>query len=118
MLVYCLTKVYPVTRFYNSFGSNLIILIGDRNIQWMMLIISVLDGKTTGAHMIMNRNTYFQLSLIVPAIALLGLTGPSIVDGKGGHNNTDDDGRIAPRVYNSQDRRFDRPWPFGPESTH
>jgi hypothetical protein len=40
MLVYWLTKVYPVTRFYNSFGSNLIILVGDRNSHCMMLMIS------------------------------------------------------------------------------
>jgi hypothetical protein len=68
--------------------------------------------------MIINRNTYFQFSLIVPAIALLGLTGSSTVDGKGRHSNTDDDGQIVPRVCNSQDRGFDQPWPFGPESTH
>jgi hypothetical protein len=68
------------------------------------------------SNIIINSDTYFQLSLIVPAIALLGLTGCSTVDGTGRHNYTGGYVQIAPRVYNSEDRGFDRPWPFGPES--
>jgi hypothetical protein len=82
----------------------------------MMLMILALDGKTMRANIIINSDTYLQLSLIVPAIALLGLTGCSTVEGTGRHNYTGGYVQIAPRVYNSEDRGFDRPWPFGPES--
>jgi hypothetical protein len=68
--------------------------------------------------MFMNRNIYFQLTLMVPAIALLGLMGGSTVDGMGGRNYTDDYAQIAPRVYKSQESVFDRAWPFGPEPLH
>jgi hypothetical protein len=67
------------------------------------------------ANIIINSDTYFQLSLIVPAIALLGLTVCSTVDGTGRHNYTGGYAQIAPRAYNSESRSFDRPRPFGPE---
>ena len=81
-----------------------------------MLMILAPDGKTMRANITINNDTYFQLSLIVPAIALLGLTGCSSVDGTGRQNYTGGFVQIAPGVYNSEDRGFDRPWPFGPES--
>jgi hypothetical protein len=65
----------------------------------------------------LQTDTYLSLLLIVPAIALLGLTACSTTEGtakrhyKGGYAD------IAPRSYNSESRSFDRPWPFGPEST-
>ena len=65
----------------------------------------------------LNTNTYLQLALIVPAIALLGLTGCSAADGTVRHNYIGGYVQIAPRAYNSEGRSFDRPWPFGPEST-
>ena len=68
-------------------------------------------------NIILNTNTYLRLALIAPAIALLGLTGCSTADGTGGHNYTGGYVQIAPRAYNSESRSFDRPWPFGPEST-
>jgi hypothetical protein len=33
-----------------------------------------------------------------------------------GEPQTGDNVTIGPRTYNSEDRDFDRPWPFGPES--
>ena len=65
----------------------------------------------------LNNNTYLQFVLIVPAIALLGLTGCSTAEGTVRHNHTDGYAQIAPRAYNPESRSFDRPWPFGPEST-
>jgi hypothetical protein len=65
----------------------------------------------------LNNNTYLQFVLIVPAIALLGLTGCSTAEGTVRHNYTGGYAQIAPRAYNSESRSFDRPWPFGPEST-
>jgi len=32
-----------------------------------------------------------------------------------GEPQTGDNVSIGPRTYNSKDRSFDRPWPFGPE---
>jgi hypothetical protein len=81
------------------------------------------------ANIILHTNAYLKLGLIVPAIALLGLTGCSTADGTGRHNYTGWYAQIAPgvdsapsvdigsSVYNSESHSFDRPWPFGPEST-
>jgi hypothetical protein len=69
------------------------------------------------ANMSLNSNTYLQLVWIVPAIALLGLTGCSTADGTVRHNYTGGYVQIAPRAYDSESRSFERPWPFGPEST-
>jgi hypothetical protein len=68
-------------------------------------------------NIIMNTDTYLKLVLIVPAVALLGLTGCSTANGTGGHKYTSGYVQIFPRAYNSESRSFDRPWPFGPEST-
>ena len=73
--------------------------------------------NTMRANITLNTNNYLQLLLIVPAIALLELTGCSTADGTGGHNYTGGYVQIAPGVYNAENRSFDRPWPFGPEST-
>ena len=69
------------------------------------------------ANISINTNTYLQLVLIIPATALLGLTGCSTADGTVRHNYTGGYVQIAPRAYDSESRSFDRPWPFGPEST-
>jgi hypothetical protein len=68
-------------------------------------------------NIILDTNTYLRLALIVPAIALMGITGcstadPIVKDNYAGSNVT-----ISPRTYNTEGRSFDRPWPFGPEST-
>jgi hypothetical protein len=65
----------------------------------------------------LNANTYLQLVVIVPAIALLGLTACSTADGTVRHNYTGGYAQIPPRAYDSESRSFDRPWPFGPEAT-
>jgi hypothetical protein len=64
-----------------------------------------------------NKNIYLRLLLMVPAIGLLGLTGCSTADGSVRHNHSGRDVQIAARAYNSESRSFDRPWPFGPESS-
>ena len=64
-----------------------------------------------------DTNTYLRFLLIAPAIALLGLTACSTADGTARHNDRGGYAYIPPRAYNSESRSFDRPWPFGPEST-
>lgn len=64
-----------------------------------------------------NTNTYLRLLLIAPAIALLGLTACSTAGGTAKSNNNGSYADIPKRAYNSESRGFDRPWPFGPEST-
>jgi hypothetical protein len=64
----------------------------------------------------LDPNNHIRLTLIVPAIALLGLTSCSTADPPVRHS-TAAYIEIAPRAYNSESRGFDRPWPFGPEST-
>jgi hypothetical protein len=68
-------------------------------------------------NIILDTNTYLRLALIVPAIALIGITGCSTADPIVEHNHTDSYVTISPRTYNTESRGFDRPWPFGPEST-
>jgi hypothetical protein len=62
-------------------------------------------------------NTYRRLGLLVPAIVLLGLTACSTAGGTARRNYKGGYADIPPRAYNSESRSFDRPWPFGPEST-
>ena len=64
----------------------------------------------------LNPNNYLRLGLIAHAIALLGLTSCSTADPPVRHN-TAENIEIAPSAYNSDSQGFDRPWPFGPEST-
>ena len=65
-----------------------------------------------------DTNTYLRFLLIAPAIALLGLTACSTADGTARHNPRDGGyADIPPRAYNPESRGYDRPWPFGPEST-
>jgi hypothetical protein len=65
----------------------------------------------------LNKNIYLRLLLMVPAVGLLGFTGCSTAGGTVRHNYTGGYAQIAPRAYNPESRSFDRPWPFGPEST-
>jgi hypothetical protein len=65
----------------------------------------------------LNSDTYRRLLLIVPAVGLLGLTGCSTADRTVGQNRRGGYVQIAARTYNSESRGFDRPWPFGPESS-
>lgn len=64
-----------------------------------------------------NTNTCLGLILIVPAIALLGLTACSTAGGTARHSDRGGYTDIPPRAYNPESRGYDRPWPFGPEST-
>ena len=68
-------------------------------------------------NMTLNSNTYLRFLLIVPAIGLLVFTGCSTTDRTVGQNRKGGYVQIASRTYNSESRSFDRPWPFGPEST-
>jgi hypothetical protein len=65
----------------------------------------------------LNTNTYLRLLWIAPAIALLGLTACSSVGGTAKRNYKGGYADIPPRSYNAESRGYDRPWPFGPEST-
>jgi hypothetical protein len=62
-------------------------------------------------------NIYLRLLLTAPVIALLGLTACSSADRTARHNYRGGYADIPPRAYNSESRGYDRPWPFGPEST-
>jgi hypothetical protein len=64
----------------------------------------------------LNSNTYLRLLLMVPAVGLLGLTG-STADETVLQNHTGGHVQIVARTYHSESRSFDRPWPFGPESS-
>jgi hypothetical protein len=71
-----------------------------------------------------------RLLLIVPVFFSMALAACSDLAGRpgmhqavnlqsaviGGTQTTGDNVTIGPRVYNSETRGFDRPWPFGPES--
>jgi hypothetical protein len=65
----------------------------------------------------LNTNNCLRLLLIAPAIALLGLTACSTVDGTAKQNYKGGYVDIPPGAYNPESRGYDRPWPFGPEST-
>jgi hypothetical protein len=65
----------------------------------------------------LNKNIYLRLLLMVPAVGLLGFTGCSTADGTVRHDHAGGHVQIAARTYNSESRSFDRPWPFGPESS-
>jgi hypothetical protein len=64
-----------------------------------------------------NTKTYYRLFLMVPAIALLGLTACSSTNGTARHNYQGGYADIPSRAYNPESRGYDRPWPFGPESS-
>jgi hypothetical protein len=68
-------------------------------------------------NLILDTNTYLRLTLMVPAIALIVVTGCSSADPIVKDNYTGSNVAISPRAYNSEGRGFDRSWPFGPEST-
>jgi hypothetical protein len=74
-------------------------------------------NKTMPTNVTPNSDTYLRLLLIVSAVGLLGLTGCSTADRTVGQNRTGGNVQILGRTYNSESRDFDRPWPFGPESS-
>jgi hypothetical protein len=70
------------------------------------------------------------LVLVIPVICSMALAACSDVAGTPGthqavnlqsavvgHVGTSDNVTIGPRTYNPETRSFDRPWPFGPESS-
>jgi hypothetical protein len=64
-----------------------------------------------------NSRTYLQLLLIVPAIALLEFADSPAANGAEKHVRKHSDVQIGPSRYNAESRSFERPWPFGPESS-
>jgi hypothetical protein len=72
--------------------------------------------NTMKINSIFDTNTYLRLTLMVPAIALMGITGCSTADPTAEHNYTHTYVTISSCAYNTESRGFDRPWPFGPES--
>jgi hypothetical protein len=62
-------------------------------------------------------NTFRRWVLIGPSIVMLGLTACSTAGGTAGRSYRGGYADIRPRAYNPESRSFDRPWPFGPEST-
>jgi hypothetical protein len=68
-----------------------------------------LKDKNYERKIILDTNTYLQLLLIVPAVALVGLTGSSTGEGTVGHNYTGGFAQVVPRADDSEGRSFDRP---------
>ena len=68
-------------------------------------------------NLILNRKTYLQFLLITPAIALLGIASCAMAQGRVRPSHTNSYLHIGGSSYNSESHGFDRPWPFGPEST-
>jgi hypothetical protein len=69
------------------------------------------------ANRFFNTNTSLRLLLTTPLIALLGLTACSSTGGTARHHYRGGYADIPSRAFNSESRGYDRPWPFGPEST-
>jgi hypothetical protein len=78
----------------------------------------------------LRTNSSHRLLLMIPVICSLWFAACSDVAGTAGthqavnlqsavvgHAETGDYVTIGPRTYNSESRSFDRPWPFGPESS-
>jgi len=63
-----------------------------------------------------NRKSYLQLLVMVPAICLPSLTACSSIDGTAEKSKTANYLTIGARTYNAESHDFERPWPFGPES--
>lgn len=89
----------------------------------LMLEFSIERISTMKANVILNRTRYFRMVLILPAIAVLGLSSSSTADAAVKHNAAAKHNyrtgfvTIGSGTYNSESRGYDRPWPFGPEST-
>jgi hypothetical protein len=62
----------------------------------------------------LDPNNYLRLILIVPTIALSGLTSCSTADPPVRHH-TAANIEMAPPAYNSESQGFEGSWPFGPE---
>jgi hypothetical protein len=76
-----------------------------------------MTGNVMKTKMVLSTNKYPRPLLIVLAFALQGLMGCSTVGGTARQNHEDSNVMLAGRAYNSESRGFDRPWPFGPESS-
>jgi hypothetical protein len=103
-------------------------LIGHHDIRLAAssILIQLKDMKTKKSiHTDSNR----RLLLMVPVICSMAFAACSDVAGTPGTHQavnlqsavvgraqTGDNVTIGPRIYNSETRSFDRPWPFGPES--
>jgi hypothetical protein len=64
-----------------------------------------------------NTRNDWRLFFLIPALALSGVTACSSTSGTAGHNYQQGFADIPPRAYNPESRGYDRPSPFGPEST-
>jgi hypothetical protein len=75
-----------------------------------------------------HSNSICRLLFMVPLICSMGFAACSEVAGTAGthltvnlrsalagKSQTGDNVTIGPKTYNSKERSFDRPWPFGPE---
>ena len=69
------------------------------------------------ANMIRTHARYFRMALILPVVAALSLATSFTADAKVKHHNRTASVTIGAQAYNSEGHSFDRPWPFGPEST-
>ena len=65
----------------------------------------------------LSSKTYHQLLLIVPAIALLAFADSPTANGAERQARKHSYVQIGASAYNPESKSFDRPWPFGPEST-
>jgi len=65
----------------------------------------------------MESSTYLRLLLLVPAVGLLGIAGCTTAGGTAKQSHAGGYVHIAASTYNTESRSFDRPWPFGPESS-
>lgn len=81
--------------------------------------IYALKVKFMRTYITLNSKTYLQLLLLVPAVALQGFASCSTTDGaeRLGELRTSHGVTIGPRAYNPYTQSFEKPWPFGPEST-
>jgi hypothetical protein len=77
------------------------------------------NGKSEIMNNTMSQNTNGNLGLllIIPALSLLTLTGCSGVGGTATNKQASNYPVIGARSYNTETHDFDRPWPFGPESS-
>jgi hypothetical protein len=83
----------------------------------VMLSIIEIKEKKMKESKIYHPSTFRRWALIGPAIVMLGLTACSTTGGTARRSYSGGYADISPRAYNTESRSFDRPWPFGPEST-
>lgn len=68
------------------------------------------------------KNKIYLILTCFTTVLLFGVTACSSAGGTAKHDPPKHDPpgdyvQIQPRAYNSESRSFDRPWPFGPESS-